>query len=238
MPREPIALEAYETLAEAYAAHIDTKAHNALYERPATLALLPSVAGRRVLDAGCGPGVYGEWLAEHGAEVVGIDVSPRMVELARQRLKGRETVLQADLGAGLDFLESRSFDLVISALTLDYIQDWAPVLSEFFRVLRAPGHLVFSVGHPFDEFFGHHPSGNYFAIEQVEWGMRMAGISVRIPYFRRPLQAIIDPLLKAGFNLDRILEPLPIAQFQEQDPQDYEKLMRMPGFLCIRARKG
>ena len=67
MSRSPIALAAYETIAEAYAAHIDTKPHNAYYERPATLSLFPDVKGKRVLDAGCGPGVYAEWLAHRGA---------------------------------------------------------------------------------------------------------------------------------------------------------------------------
>ncbi|HET91353.1 MAG TPA: class I SAM-dependent methyltransferase, partial [Chloroflexi bacterium] len=68
--REPIAQEAYNSMAEAYAARVDTKPHNAYYERPATLSLLPDIRGKRVLDAGCGPGVYAEWLAESGAEVV------------------------------------------------------------------------------------------------------------------------------------------------------------------------
>ena len=70
MNDEPIALEAYEILAEAYASVIDTKPHNAYYERPATLSLLPEVGGMRVLDAACGPGVYAEWLVSRGAEVV------------------------------------------------------------------------------------------------------------------------------------------------------------------------
>lgn len=39
----PLALEAYEALAEAYAAAVDAKPHNALYERPATRSLLPDV---------------------------------------------------------------------------------------------------------------------------------------------------------------------------------------------------
>jgi ubiquinone/menaquinone biosynthesis C-methylase UbiE len=62
MTDKPIALDAYETLAAAYAAVIDTKRHNAYYERPATLSLMPEVKGKRVLDAGCGTGVYSEWL--------------------------------------------------------------------------------------------------------------------------------------------------------------------------------
>ncbi len=62
-----IAYDAYEKLAHAYAEMIDTKPHNAYLERPTTLSLLPDVEGKRVLDAGCGPGVYAEWLVERGA---------------------------------------------------------------------------------------------------------------------------------------------------------------------------
>src|SRR5215831_14600050 len=116
MPNKPIALDAYEQLSEAFAAKIDTKAHNAFYDRPAVLSLLPEVANKRVLDAGCGPGAYAEWLVDNGAEVVGVDASPKMIELASARLKGRAKLIQADLGAPLDFLDSSSFDLVISAL--------------------------------------------------------------------------------------------------------------------------
>lgn len=59
---KPIALDAYEALAERYAALVDSKAENAYCERPATLSLLPDIEGKRVLDAGCGPGSYsGGW---------------------------------------------------------------------------------------------------------------------------------------------------------------------------------
>jgi 2-polyprenyl-6-hydroxyphenyl methylase/3-demethylubiquinone-9 3-methyltransferase len=58
--RKPIALEAYEALAESYAARVDTKPHTACYDRPATLSLPPRVDGSRVLDAGCGPAVCAE----------------------------------------------------------------------------------------------------------------------------------------------------------------------------------
>jgi SAM-dependent methyltransferase len=234
---DPIARNAYDRLAEGYAARIDAKAHNAFYDRPATLALLPPVQGKRVLDAGCGPGVYSEWLLDQGAEVVGIDVSPRMVEQARRRLGGRAAIHQADLAAPLGFFDANSFDVIVSALVLDHVEDWDQVFCEFFRWLRAPGHVVFSVGHPFDEFFHHHPSGNYFALEIVEQEWRWCGPPTRVPYFRRPLQAVLDPLLGAGFVLERLVEPQPVPAFKKHDPADYEKLLRSPGFLCIRARK-
>jgi SAM-dependent methyltransferase len=237
MHESPIALEAYSRLADAYAARIDTKAHNAFYDRPAVLSLLPAVEGKRALDAGCGPGVYAEWLADRGADVLGIDVCPRMLELARARLGGRASFVEADLGGPLDFLPPASFDLVVSALALDYVRDWGVAFGELFRALRGGGHLVFSVEHPSDVFYQHHPQGNYFEVERVEYEWRGFGTPVRMLSYRRPLQAMLGPLLGAGFALERLLEPKPVPEFRELDPEDYRKLMRQPGFICFRACK-
>ncbi|HXG68164.1 MAG TPA: class I SAM-dependent methyltransferase, partial [Blastocatellia bacterium] len=60
---------------------------------------------------------------------------------------------------------------------------------------------------------------------------------VHMPSFRRSLGATLNPLLEAGFRLERILEPKPTEEFKEADPEDYEELSRQPCFLCIRARK-
>ena len=57
MNEEPIALEAYNRLADAYAAKVDAPPHNAFYSCPAMLSMLPPVEGKRVLDAACGPRV-------------------------------------------------------------------------------------------------------------------------------------------------------------------------------------
>jgi len=236
MSQKPIALDAYEALAEAYAARIDTKPHNAYYERPATLSLLPDVKGKRVLDAGCGPGVYAEWLVDHGAEVVAFDVSAKMVQFAKERLDAKAKVLQADLGQPLDFLEDFSFDLVLSTLALDYVRDWHKTFKEFYRVLRPSGKLVFSVGHPFAELMLR-GTGNYFKTELVDYEWTGFGTPVCVPSYRRPLGAVINPLLEAGFALERILEPIPTEQFKREVPQDYEELSKRSGFLCLQAVK-
>jgi SAM-dependent methyltransferase len=233
---KPLALDTYEALAEAYAARIDTKPHNAYYDRPATLSLLPDVQGKRVLDAGCGPGVYAQWLADHGADVVALDVSPKMVGFARERVGKRATVLRADFSQPLDFLQDASFDVVLSALALDYVPDWYVVFREFHRLLRRPGHLVFSVGHPFADFV-RHGEGNYFDIELVEEEWRGFGTPVRVRFYRRSLQDVLNPLLEAGFVLERILEPRPTEEFRLAEPKDYQELCREPGFLCVRAAK-
>jgi SAM-dependent methyltransferase len=237
MTDKPIALDAYETLAEAYASVIDTKPHNAYYERPATLSLLPDVKGKRVLDAASGPGVYSEWLLSHGAEVVALDASPKMVELAKQRVGESADVRQADLNKPLTFLESASFDVVLSSLTMEYIEDWHSTFREFYRVLRRPGCFVLSVSHPsFDAVY--FKTSNYFETELVSGEWRgFPGVRVQMPSFRRSLEATLNPLLEAGFRLDKVLEPKPTEEFKEADPRHYRELLQQPGFLCLRATK-
>jgi ubiquinone/menaquinone biosynthesis C-methylase UbiE len=233
----PIALDCYEDLADAYAVLVDTKPHNAYYERPATLSLLPDVNDKRVLDVGCGPGAYAEWLVERGAWVVAMDVSPKMVAHARRRLGGRAEVRLADLNQPLDFLADGAVEVVVAPLVLDYIRDWDTVFGEFYRVLSPRGALVFSTTHPVGDYVYHQPE-DYFATELVEETWTGFGRPVVMRLYRRPLAAMLNPLIGAGFVLDRIVEPLPTEAFKAAEPEDYEKLSKRPGFLCLRARKG
>ncbi|MEZ4767923.1 MAG: class I SAM-dependent methyltransferase [Caldilineales bacterium] len=237
MTEPPIAQDAYNQLADDYAARIDSKAHNAFYDRPAVLSLLPNVTGLRVLDAGCGPGAYAEWLLDHGAQVVAIDANEKMLAHARERTGNRAEFHLANLNAPLDFLADGSFDLVVCPLVLDYIRDWTPLFREFHRVLRPGGVLVFSHGHPASEFFLYYADGNYHEVEQVSWEWTGFGTVVTMPSYRRPLAAVFNPLVDAGFLLDRVLEPRPVEAFRASEPETYERLMRQPGFLCIRAVK-
>jgi SAM-dependent methyltransferase len=235
---KPVAQSAYDELAEEYAARVDTKPHNAYYERPTTLSLLPDVDGKQVLDAGCGPGVYAEWLVAHGAEVVAIDANEKMVRLAKQRLEDKARVLQANLELPLDYLTDDSFDVVVAPLVMDYIKDWEPTFREFHRVLKHAGVLVFSMEHPYIKYDDHRETSIYFEIELVEYTWRGFGKTVRVPSYRRPMSEVLNPLIKAGFILDQILEPLPTAEFKEKAPEDYIELTRTPGFMCVRAVKG
>jgi ubiquinone/menaquinone biosynthesis C-methylase UbiE len=236
MSEQPIARDAFEELADAYAAMVDTKGHNAYYQRPAMLSLLPDVQGLDVLDAACGSGRYGEWLADHGARVTAFDVSPRMLMHAQQRLGEKARILQADLNQSLHFLADQSLDLVLCALGLDYVRDWQPVFAEFRRVLRVPGHLLFSVEHPLSDG-ALWQARDYFRTERLAYTWRGFGPAVSVPSFRRPLMDVFNTLSEAGFWVDRVLEPLPTDEFKEQDPEEYARLMERPGFLCVRAAR-
>jgi SAM-dependent methyltransferase len=229
--KEPVALSCYEAMAEKYAAAVDTKPHNAYYERPAVLSLLPSVAGWNVLDAGCGSGWYAEYLVEQEATVTAVDVSPKLVALTKARLGNRAQVLQADLGQPLDFAGDAAFDLVLCPLVMHYLEDWRAVFAEFHRVLKNTGVLLFSTHHPFMDF-QLFKTESYFTTELLEdeWS------TGKVRYYRRPLTAMIDALAETGFLVERILEPQPTDAFRSVDPEGYERLSKNPWFIVIRAR--
>src|SRR5215469_9026444 len=85
---DPPGINDYDSFAEAYAASNESNLINAYYERPAMLDLAGDVAGRRILDAGCGSGPLFAALRGRGAIVTGIDKSTGMLEQARRRLGG------------------------------------------------------------------------------------------------------------------------------------------------------
>ena len=105
-------------------------------------------------------------------------------------------------------------------------------------MLKPGGWLVFSMEHPYVKYYDHQENSNYFNVELVEYTWKGFGKPVNVPSYRRPLSEMINPLISVGFILDRILEPLPTPEFKEKAPDDYKELMRSPGFMCMRARKG
>lgn len=233
---KPLGERNFEQFARRYAASVDTKPHNAYYDRPAVISLLPPVQGKRVFDAGCGPGVYAEWLLNQGAEVVAVDVAPTMVELAQERVGNRATVLRANLEEPLTFAADASFDIALSALVLDSIEGWDTLSGELYRVLKPGGVFVFSCPHPIT--YREERIASYFATQRFQVRLNSYGEPPWIVTgVHRPLSAMINPLIDAGFAVDRLLEPLPTEAFRAADPQEYERLMRAPVFLCIRAIK-
>ena len=232
----PIAYDAYEQLADGFAAKVDTKPHNAYYERPATLSLLPEVAGLRVLDVGCGPGAYAEWLLDRGATVTAFDASPAMVAHAVRRTGGRADIRVHDVTHPLHFVADASVDLVICPLVLEYVEDWRAVLRELHRTLVPGGSLVASIQHPFADYT-YFESKAYFETELVSAEWRGFGGRVRVHCYRRSLQESLMSFIDSGFSVDRILEPRPTEEFRVADPRRYAELMAFPAFLCIRAQK-
>ncbi len=224
----------YDSFAEAYSAENEINLYNAYYERPATLALAGDVAGRRILDAGCGSGPLSAALRDRGATVTGFDKSAGMLKLARKRLGPDADLRQADLGGPLPFPDG-AFDDVIASLVLHYLEDWTAPLAELRRVLKPGGRLIASVMHPISGHPLTRPGADYWATYQwTDKNSTSAGHSYVLRYWHRPLAAMIEAFTGAGFRITVISEPRPALDTPRELLPDF--LQDKPpgsGFLCF-----
>jgi predicted TPR repeat methyltransferase len=99
---------------------------------------------RRAIDLGCGTGLAAAAFAKGVDEIIGIDLSPGMIEQARAT--GLYAALEvADMVEGLRERPATSADLVLAADAMVYVSDLAPVLGEAARVLMPGGLLAFTL---------------------------------------------------------------------------------------------
>ncbi len=232
MPSDGNQVNDYDTFAEAYTAETEDNLINGYYARPAIVELAGEVAGRRILDAGCGSGPLCAALRDRGAIVTGFDSSTTMLELARKRLGDDADLLVAELGSPLPFPDN-AFDDVVASLVLHRLQDCGPALAELRRVLRPGGRLIVAVDHPFAVNLVHRETGrkpDYFATynHTAEWPM--SGRSTRMSFWHRPLHAMSDAFTAAGFRIAVISEPPPAPGARERFPAE---LGDAPAFLCF-----
>ncbi|MBX3235465.1 MAG: class I SAM-dependent methyltransferase [Nitrospiraceae bacterium] len=98
--------------------------------------------GVRLLDVGCGIGVYAEFWRSRGFRVTALDVDARQVALASRRSKEQGLGIRYEVASGdrLPF-EAGSFDVVYANSLLEHVEDWERCLHEWIRVL-APGGLL------------------------------------------------------------------------------------------------
>jgi len=133
----------FGTMAERYDRWYAT-AEGAMYdrlERRTVARLLPSDGrGKEVLDVGCGTGHWARFFSERGFTVTGVDISPRMIRVAREKEIPRASFAIADAHE-LPF-DSGRFNVAVAITTLEFVRDPQVVLREMIRCTRRPGGLV------------------------------------------------------------------------------------------------
>ena len=191
-----------------------TGAGTGLDARVPAVEAVKAAAPRRVLEVGCGWGELAAWLAqETGADVVAIDLSPRMVELARERgVDARVGDVQQ-----LAFPDA-SFDVAVAAWMLYHVPDLDRALAELARVVRPGGRLVAVTNSAFHlqelrELVASGPSPSTFTRENGEELLaRHFGSVSRIDVdgvLEFPTRADVDEYVRASISMSPFVSSLP-----------------------------
>ena len=116
------------------------RVYDALEKRAVARALPRSAPGARLLDVGCGTGHWSAFFSEHGFVVTGVDTSPEMIEVAREKRIANASFEVADAHA-LPFDDGR-FDVTAAITTLEFVRDAEAAVREMARCARRPGGSI------------------------------------------------------------------------------------------------
>jgi len=197
-------------------------------EWPTLRSMLPEMAGKRVVDLGCGFGWFCRWAREAGAaSVLGLDVSANMLARAR------ETTVDAAIAyrqADLETLElpASSFDLAYSSLTLHYLERLGALFATIHRALAPGGCFVFSAEHPLYT----EPGPDYLdeGPRTTDW------LAKGVVKQHRTLASYLNLLIDAGFTIRHVEEWGPTRAEIGAHPE-WKIDHRRPSFLLVSAAR-
>ncbi|MBQ4563003.1 MAG: class I SAM-dependent methyltransferase [Lachnospiraceae bacterium] len=236
-----------ETFFEGYKKIRQNEANaNDLFEIPALFSLMPDLTGKKIIDLGCGFGEHCVQYVRGGAErVVGVDISEKMLEVAkRENSDPRITYLNLPMENIAEIKET--FDVAISSLAFHYIEDFPQVVSDIYGMLSENGVFIFSQEHPINTCFS---GGDRWTRDENgrKLHANLSGYSLEgeresrwfvdgVKKYHRTFSTVINTLIKAGFTIEKIIEPAPTEELLRQYP-DHRDLYHKPDFLLVRAKK-
>ena len=205
--------------------------------------LFPPLAGKDVLDLGCGYGWHCRYSVENGAEqVLGIDLSRKMIEEARRRNPDRRIEYRVCGIEEYDYPKDR-WDCVISNLALHYIKNIELVFEKVHRTLKPGGTFLFNIEHPVftagvgqDWIYTEDGKPQYWPIDDYfrpgERKTRFLGCGVAKQH--HTLTQIVMGLLKKGFTIEALEEAMPSGEMMHLPGMEDE--LRRPMMLLVKAK--
>lgn len=206
--------------------------------------LFPSMAGKSVLDLGCGYGWHSKYAADQGAlSVLALDLSERMIEEAQKRNSADNITYKVCSVEDYEYPKS-SYDFVISNLTLHYIADLNFIFEKVFQTLKSDGIFLFNIEHPVftsgineDWLYDEDGSPIAWPIDNYFYpGERQTlFLGQHITKQHHTLTQILMGLINIGFILEHVEEAKPSEEMINLAGMKDE--MRRPMMLLVRARK-
>lgn len=233
---DPAFFEGYATLPR------QTRGLDGAPEWPTVRAMLPDLAGKDVLDLGCGFG----WAARHfraagAASVLGVDLSEKMIARARADTDDAAiTYTIADLGTLR--LSEAAFDFAYSSLAFHYVADFARLVAEIRRALRPGGGLLFTIEHPIfmaadrPAFFAGADGRPTWPVNRyaLEGERRTDWFVAGVVKYHRTLATTLNTLIAGGFAVRAVAEFAPSPAEVAANPSLAEEVER-PMLLTISA---
>lgn len=220
--------------------------------RPQVMALCEPLAGKQVLDLGCGEGYCSRMLRQRGAEVVGIDVSERMIALARESERAQPLGIRYETGDAISAdLGDASVDLVVAVFLFNYldVEKTHQTMANVHRMLRPGGSFVFAVPHPAfafmreaaPPFYFDIGSAGYFSARNSVFGGRIwkiDGSALDVQLVHKTFEDYFEGLRKAGFAaMPRITELTVTGDMLATDPEFFAPLFDLPLHLAVKVTR-
>lgn len=198
--------------------------------------IIGNVENKTILDLGCGIGEFSRYFAENGAKkVVGIDISKRVLEYAKQNNYSKNIEY---INLDIDNLSTmtQKFDLVFSDIVFNYIEDFNKLMHDISNLLEDNGVLIFSQVHPIstaslniESTWIKDEKGNLkFLLDNY------SNVSVRkrkyfdgiFNFYHRRFEDILNLAIQNGFEIIQVVEPY----FTEKE-------FNRPSFLIVKLKK-
>ena len=196
---EPTFFEGYKNLRK------NSLGFNSILEEPYLRSLAGNLAGKIILDIGCGFGDFCRYTAVQGAnKVIGLDPSQKMIQDAQSETDNpRVQYVCAPIETYQT--DAAQFDLIVSSLAFHYVEDFNSVIQKIHAWLKPNGLLVFSVEHPICTAQHSGPAFNYRDRVRLKQKWFIEGVEK----YHRTVSDYINALLENGFRINQVLEPMP-----------------------------
>lgn len=223
----------YDDIAVQYAIDVENKPIHQFYVRPTMIRLMPKeLQNKHTLDIGCGSGWYTEYLLNQGSQVTALDSNQYLVDYTQQRVQGRADTLCIDLNNQLPFADD-TFDLIIAALVIHYINDWKQLFSELTRVLKRNGEIIIAIPQPQMTAVVFNLD-NYYKKCVIEDTWDKVG---KVTFYHHTLHELFACILQSNLKLMALEEPLPLPEMEHSDPTMYKNITTKPWFLFLKVKK-
>ncbi len=218
---------------------------------PNLLRIVAPKIGVKILDVGCGTGVFARAFAENGASVLGVDIGKELIDVADKKKKNKLEKYIVASADGLSKIKEKDFDTATIILAIQNMKNLDKVVANVSAKIKKGGKLVLVINHPafripqnsdwyYDEKdrIQYRKIARYMSEIEIPILMNPGNKNSKKTYsFHRPLQVYVKSLVKNSFVITKLEEWISHKESQKGPKKNIEDKARkeIPMFMCIVA---